>query len=103
MTIVELILYIIPCLIQIFISFIDFKKNIKSSERHFRLVAMLAFIFLTFGMLMIIGAYGRVDPDIKRIVFMLGRYGLGIGASLWIFSQLLWIRNRVTVIDDLKE
>jgi len=103
MTIVELILYIIPCLIQIFISFIDFKKNIRSTERYFRFVAMLAFIFLTFGMLMLIGAYGRIDQDIKRLVFMLGRYGLGMGASLWVFSQLLWIRNRVTVIDDLEE
>lgn len=100
MTLEEFILYLTPCIIQVFISWIDLKHNPKPIERRLRFIGLLAFLALTFGMLMIIGAIGKVHYLSEQKFFQLARYGLGSGSILWIASQIIWISTRIQIVED---
>lgn len=95
-TYIELTVYILPFLLQVFTQFIEFRRTGFGS----RLVVLFSSALFVLGLLTVIGAYGFKDTEYHRLFFVLSRLFLFSGSILWILGQLAWLRIKVVIIDE---
>lgn len=93
MSTLEIVFYIIPCILQIFAYYLDWKRIHLTSAP----IGMSAFIFIVIGLICLVGAFGLGDYKLHENFFILARIFLILGSTTWIATSILWFTHRVTI------
>ena len=94
MSTLEIGLYIAPCLIEVFLQYLELRRAHNVSS----LIAFLAFLFFTLGLVALVGATSYKEHPYHLTFWAVVRFCLGVGAILWITSQVLWFRTKVKIL-----
>lgn len=92
--IVELIIYLFPCLMQIYVFYMLLHRD-RQTDRFFGLIA---FILLVFGLIFLIAAFSRFSILQGLHLFIIARICLIVGCLFWAAEQILWIKHRVRIL-----
>lgn len=92
----ELAFYIIPCLIEVFIQYLELKRSGMISSA----IAFISFVLFVLGLICVIGAFGLEDQRYHVLFFSFARGFLVLATIGWVFSQVLWLKRRITVVDN---
>lgn len=89
----EIVIYIIPCLLQIFVFYLDWKRiNLISS-----LIGLFSFICLTTGLLCVVGAIGVADDEYHTAFLKFARIFLTVGSIGWMLTSVSWITHKIRI------
>lgn len=94
MGVIEIGLYIAPCVVEIFLQWLEYHRSHARSS----IFALLAFICFTIGLLALAGVTSYKAHPYQPWLWLIARFSLGSGSVFWITSQILWFRRKVVII-----
>lgn len=94
MSVFEVGLYIAPCVIEVFLQYLELRRAGSVSS----VICLLAFSCFTLGLLALVGVTSYKEHPYQPLLWMLARFFLGVGSVLWITSQILWFRRKVVIL-----